>query len=448
MKGLGRILGRYVGAAIGVGLFLLILNLGVMLGFILHCSDEKPRPEDRVEVIADGIERQTDGCFAVSAEARRAMEERYAWAMQLDDSGAVVWSDRMPENLPRQYTAGEIASFSRWYLKDYPVYVWSDEDGLLVLASEPGSEWKYLMRASAYTIEQLSVWAPGVLALNLLVALALALLLGWRMYRAAAPLAEGIGALAKGEGTQLAERGVLGQLSADLNRVSRQLSTQRTMLQKRDRTRTEWIAGVSHDIRTPLSLVQGNAAQLESSGVLPEEARRKARIIREQSQRIGRLVSDLNLASKLEYELQPLHQGSFRPAAMLRAAAAELLNMLSDDRGSLEAGALMVTGDETLLRRAVDNLLRNSVFHNTGSVHIKLSLSVSAQSWSVSVADNGAGLPQAALAQMRRPAGEQLPQHGLGIVLVRQITRAHGGKARFVNTQPGLLATLSFPRKG
>ena len=109
MKGLGRILGRYVGAAIGVGLFLLILNLGVMLGFILHCSDEKPRPEDRVEVIADGIERQTDGCFAVSAEARRAMEERYAWAMQLDDSGAVVWSDRMPENLPRQYTAGEIA---------------------------------------------------------------------------------------------------------------------------------------------------------------------------------------------------------------------------------------------------------------------------------------------------------------------------------------------------
>lgn len=453
MKGLGRILGRYIGAAIGVGLFLLILNLGVMLGFILHCSDEKPRPEDRVEVIADGIERQPDGCFAVSAEARRAMEERYAWAMQLDDSGAVVWSDRMPENLPRQYTAGEIASFSRWYLKDYPVYVWSDEDGLLVLASEPGSEWKYLMRASAYTIEQLSVWAPGVLALNLLVALALALLLGWRMYRAAAPLAEGIGALAKGEGTQLAERGVLGQLSADLNRVSRQLSTQRTMLQKRDRTRTEWIAGVSHDIRTPLSLVQGNAAQLESSGVLPEEARRKARIIREQSQRIGRLVSDLNLASKLEYELQPLHQGSFRPAAMLRAAAAELLNMLSDDRVSLEvdipseAGALTVTGDETLLRRAVDNLLRNSVFHNAGSVHIKLSLSVSAQSWSVSVADNGAGLPQEALAQMRRPAGEQLPQHGLGIVLVRQITRAHGGKARFVNTQPGLLATLSFPRK-
>ena len=96
MKGLGRILGRYVGASIGVGLFLLILNLGVMLGFILHCSDEKPRPEDRVEVIADGIERQTDGCFAVSGESRRAMEERDAWAIQLDDRGAGVCSYCMP----------------------------------------------------------------------------------------------------------------------------------------------------------------------------------------------------------------------------------------------------------------------------------------------------------------------------------------------------------------
>lgn len=76
------------------------------------------------------------------------------------------------------------------------------------------------------------------------------------------------------------------------------------MLDKRDRTRTEWIAGVSHDIRTPLSLVQGNAAQLEADPALPGQARHKASVIREQSQRIGKLVSDLNLASKLEYELR------------------------------------------------------------------------------------------------------------------------------------------------
>ena len=257
MKGLGRILGRYVGAAIGVGVFLLALNIAVFLAFLLYCSRDMPVVEDRVSVIAAGIEQQADGSFSVSEEARKALDERYAWAMQLDDAGNVIWSDRMPENLPQHYTASEIASFSRWYLEDYPVYVWSDGDGLLVLASAAGSEWKYVMRVSTYMIEQMQIWIPAVLMLNLLAALALALLLGWRMYRAAAPLAEGISGLARGEGAKLSERGVLGLLSADVNRASEKLLAQRTLLHKRDRTRTEWIAGVSHDIRTPLSIVQG-----------------------------------------------------------------------------------------------------------------------------------------------------------------------------------------------
>ena len=81
--------------------------------------------------------------------------------MQLDDEGNVIWSDRMPDALPRHYTAREIASFTRWYLEDYPVYVWADEDGLLVLASAAGSEWKYLMQASTDMIEQASAWASA-----------------------------------------------------------------------------------------------------------------------------------------------------------------------------------------------------------------------------------------------------------------------------------------------
>ena len=454
MKGLGRILGRYVGAAIGVGVFLLALNIAVFLAFLLYCSRDMPVVEDRVSVIAAGIEQQADGSFSVSEEARKALDERYAWAMQLDDAGNVIWSDRVPENLPQHYTASEIASFSRWYLEDYPVYVWSDGDGLLVLASAAGSEWKYVMRVSTYMIEQMQIWIPAVLMLNLLAALALALLLGWRMYRAAAPLAEGISGLARGEGAKLSERGVLGLLSADVNRASEKLLAQRTLLHKRDRTRTEWIAGVSHDIRTPLSIVQGNAAQLENDRTLPGQARDKAAAIREQSQRIGNLVSDLNLASKLEYELQPLHIAVFRPAAMLRTAAADVLNSMADARVSLavsippEAGALTVSGDEALLRRAVDNLLRNSILHNAGkSVEVGLTLAADARSWTVTVTDNGGGLSDEVLDRLRRPREEALPVHGLGLVLVQQIAYAHGGSVWFENTRPGLRVALRFPRQ-
>ena len=63
---------------------------------------------------------------------------------------------------------------------------------------------------------------------------------------------------------------------------------------------------MSHDIRTPLSIVMGYAGQLENDKRLPEEDRQKATVIVKQSKRMRNLINDLNLASKLEYNMQPV----------------------------------------------------------------------------------------------------------------------------------------------
>ncbi len=451
LKGLGGMLVRYVGAAVGVGVCLLLLSIVSFIQLVVSCNRPDNMAEYRIGTISQGIQRGTDGKFMVSPEARQALDKRYVWAMQLDDAGKVIWEDRLPDTLPRQYTVPEVAAFSRWYLGDYPVYCWRNGMGLVVIASAPGSEWKYDITMRSSTVEAIIYWLPALLILNLIAAFMLALLLGWRMYRAVAPVAQGLNDLAQGGTVELPERGVLKLLYTNLNRASAQLLAQRTALQKRDRTRTEWIAGVSHDIRTPLSLVQGNAAQLEAEESLPEGARKKALIIRSQSQRIGRLVSDLNLASKLEYELQPLSKKEFRPAAMLRAAAVDALNSYADERACISVdippsvSLLKVTGDEALIHRAVDNLLRNSITHNEGTIDISLALSAGTGIWRVSVSDNGAGIPEERLRSLTQNSLDTLPVHGLGLVLVRQIARAHGGTAVFKNTSPGFCVTLSFP---
>jgi len=450
-RGLGGILVHYVGAAIGVGVCLLVFNMCSLVALIISCKTPDYVIEDRVITIAHGIERGTDGTFTISTNARQALDERYAWSMLLDDAGRVIWEDRMPYNLPRKYTTSDIASFAKWYLNDYPVYCWENEYGLMVVASAPGSEWKYNVTMGERTLATIIERLPVLIVLNLIAILALALLLGWRMYRATAPLAKGINELAHGETTKLPERGVLRLLSVDINRASARLLAQRSALQKRDRTRTEWIAGVSHDIRTPLSLVQGNAAQIEADIKLPEKVRRKAALIITQSQRIGRLVSDLNLASKLEYELQPLRPAEFRPAVMLRAAAAEMLNGFGEERIHVYVdiphalSALTFTGDETLLRRAVDNLIRNSITHNEGDVHMEISLKTEQHHWTITVSDDGNGLSDERLEFLSRDEMEALPSHGLGLVLVKQIARAHNGRTVFKNTSPGLQVTLTFP---
>ena len=58
----------------------------------------------------------------------------YAWAMALDEKGGVVWEWKVPDHISKQYSLFQVASFSRWYLKDYPVRVWHVKDLLLVFA--------------------------------------------------------------------------------------------------------------------------------------------------------------------------------------------------------------------------------------------------------------------------------------------------------------------------
>ncbi len=450
-KGLGGILARYVGAAVLVGVCLLLFNVVAFVQFMVSCNRPDNVVEDRIYTISNGVKAESDGSFTVVPEARQALDARYEWAMLLNNEGNVIWEDRMPDELPRKFSVPEVAAFSRWYLGDFPVYCWRNDYGLMVMASAPGSEWKYDVTMKMRTMKAAIKHIPAVIIANILVVLIMALVLGWRMYIAFAPAAGGIRELAGCETVKLPEKGPLKLILADINRASEELVRQRYALQKRDRTRTEWIAGVSHDIRTPLALVQGSAAQLEDDIRLPQNARQKAKLIRSQSQRIGRLVSDLNLASKLEYGLQPLNISEFRPASTLRAAAAELLNQYETDRIYLEAlipgeaEALKASGDEALIRRAIDNLLRNSVTHNNGNIKISVALSVRPGCWSICVKDDGSGIPEERLNMLRRESTGTLPSHGLGLVLVKQIAAAHNGTASFENLPQGLRVTLCFP---
>ena len=96
-----------------------------------------------------------------------------------------------------------------------------------------------------------------VLLLVLLLILFFVLFLGYRFYRALKPVGKGIESLVEQEPLCLREKGMAGDLARKLNRVSDILQEQKKKLSRRDQARTEWISGVSHDIRTPLALILG-----------------------------------------------------------------------------------------------------------------------------------------------------------------------------------------------
>lgn len=447
MKSMMRILSRYVLSAAGVALILLIINFAALAAWLVQ-TDRIAKKDYSVSEIADGLTK-SNGVYTLSESAQETIEKRFQWAMLLDDGGSVIWSKKLPGDVPLKFTVSDVAGFTRWYLNDYPVYVWRRADGLFVLGAEKGSVWKYAVKIPMIVLDNTLVWIPAVLILNAVTAVLLALLFGLQLFHSLKPLARGIEDMAENRPVRLSARGLLGDLAAGINKTSARLIKQEAALNQRDNARTTWIAGVSHDIRTPLSLVMGYASQLEDDPELLPAQREQAGIIRRQSERIKALVSGLNLASKLEYDMQPLRRNSVLLAALLRGVAADFLNSGLDNRYSMDvtinknAQNAVVTGDEELLRRAVSNLITNSIHHNSNGCAIKVALEKGSGICSVTVSDNGAGFPQEILENLNHPKGsDRLQSHGLGLTIVRQIIRAHGGTTEFDNLPEGGCAVV------
>ena len=162
--------------------------------------------------------------------------------------------------LNKHYKINDIANFTRWYLDDYPVFCQTKDYGLFVIGLPKGSLWKYTFYSTPSLLRNMVHNLPLAGLILLLTGLLFYLWLGWRGTKRLETVAAGLDALADGQTVQLPTDGFTGELAKKLNQTSSHLQKRNEMLIRRDDTRTQWIAGVSHDVRTPLALILGWAA--------------------------------------------------------------------------------------------------------------------------------------------------------------------------------------------
>ena len=292
MKSLFKIYRRYILSAGWIAAVVILVNMCVlMMVGTYFASQNRENPDSvgrrRIMEVSSHLNREKGGTPYLEEEGYKLLEDTgAAFAFLLNDSGNRIWNWQVPEEIPVHFTLGEVASFSRWYLKDYPVRVWNCEEGLLVIGESKGVVSKYMMEMSLSSIRKLPFFLIVMVLANLFMVLILAVLSGYRLYSSLRPVASGIDGLISGKRVLVPEQGLTGELGKKLNQAAAVLDRQRWNLEQRDTARTEWISGVSHDIRTPLSMVMGYADNLENKESLSEEDRRQAGIIKEQSLKI------------------------------------------------------------------------------------------------------------------------------------------------------------------
>ena len=451
MKSLFKIIRRYISSTILLVVFVVALNILALSYVALQYEEGLNKMEGtssttvsrQMKDIASQLTETPEG-WQISQQGIDILNEnQYIWGMLLDENGDAVWEWQLPDEFPRSYSLADVASFSRWYLKDYPVRVWEYGKGLLVLGQEPGRFFRVILVFNNVYLDALYQYIVIFVALNSILIFGLTLWFGYRFYRSLRPLARGVDALAESRPVLLSEKGITEELARKLNQTSRILERQSEKLRQRDNARTEWISGVSHDIRTPLALITGYAEALTAEETLSPENHQRAESIRRQSLIIRQLISDLNLTSKLEYNAQPLHMTEYRPAVLLREIAADYYNEGLADCYDIdvnisgEAEQICLTGDTGLLKRALRNVIGNSIRHNPEGCRISAVLLSDSGHVIWRFSDSGPGIPRAVvdILQNRPDSGSRM--HIMGLRIVMQIISAHGGRVLFPRNGDG-----------
>ena len=449
MKSISKLLRRFAGILFLSSFLLLFINL-VILGIVTFKQTPNARPWKSAEQAVDYIE-QAGKAPVMSDEILAELNADNAWAIYIDNTtGKCLWhSDNLPDTIPLEYTASDIANLTRGYIDGYPTFTGEGENGLIILGYPKESFWKHMWPSWDYSF-------IANLPRNVLIALAVNILLIFIIYMAAntkllksiKPITDGIQSLPTGQPVVLKEKGVLSEISANINQTSEVLQNQKFQLKKKETARANWIAGVSHDIRTPLSMVMGYASQLENDKCLSDKERQKAAAIVRQSERMRNLINDLNLVSKLEYNMQPTHIRQINVISTIRQVIVDFINLDIDNKYSIEwltsLNVCMLNADKDLIKRAVSNLIQNSINHNSDGCTIYVSVKADDKNCRIIVSDNGAGVTDEKIDRLNNSphymvcdenTSEQ--RHGLGLLIVKQIVAAHKGTVKINHSEYG-----------
>jgi signal transduction histidine kinase len=217
-----------------------------------------------------------------------------------------------------------------------------------------------------------------------------------------------------------------------------------------------FVQNVSHELKTPLTVIQGHAAKIGDSPDDREGFLASRRIIADEAKRLTQLVDNLLTLSRLESPSFTLDRTPLNFGALLEDAILQLSDVAEERRLALSLnvapGLPRIEGDRARLKQVVLNLLDNAIKYTPrdGAITVNVTTDDEKKKLFCAVEDSGEGIPPDDLPHIfdklyraRRARGRPVEGSGLGLTIAQQIIRAHGGDIA-VQSELGQGSTFTF----
>ena len=252
------------------------------------------------------------------------------------------------------------------------------------------------------------------------------------------------GSIAEGDFTVRVDENRGGR---ELKEVSHAFNTMTKKLQGVEEGRKEFVANVSHELRSPITSIRGYADGMADGVIPPEEHPKYLKLVAEEAKRMSVLVNDLLALSRLERDDAVLDLSVFDVNELLRRAVIRRLNDVESRHIEIacepETDPCYVRADRDRIEQVVVNLLDNAIKFTRDAGKITLSSRVRGQTAEITVSDNGVGIApedrekifdRFYTADRAHTAGKGT---GLGLSICKRIMEMHRQSLRLLDTDEG-----------
>ncbi|PFO69592.1 sensor histidine kinase [Bacillus cereus] len=228
-------------------------------------------------------------------------------------------------------------------------------------------------------------------------------------------------------------------VTSSLEHLSITLKKNDAMRQVLQQTREEWITGLTHDLKTPLSSIYGYALLLESNQYnwTDRDIQQFGSVMKEKSQYMTTLIDDLSLTYQLKNNSLPAQHVNVEINQFVQKVLLQFINNPTLQNQNIEfvpsLNKIQYFIEEKWFQRIIENLLVNAVKHNNKTTTVIVKLSQNANSFTLSISDDGKGMDEKTkeLLFERYYRGTNTEESnigtGLGLAITKQLVHAHNG---------------------